>query len=89
MLKSLRISSGVFPLIMLATVLQPTSLEVARLLNENKIRNNNAQKRFDVQVVGRKNDLKKHFLIHSDELLVPFTDIGGAFACLVLTLFVR
>jgi hypothetical protein len=44
----------------------------------------NKQKRFDIEIVGGENDLKQHLLINGDELLVPFVDVSGAFAGLVL-----
>ena len=44
------------------------------------------QKRFDVKIVGGKNDLEEHLLINCDELLVPFADISRSFAGLVLAL---
>lgn len=45
------------------------------------------QQRLDIQVVCSKDNLKQHFLINGDELLVPFANIRCAFACLVLTCF--
>lgn len=42
------------------------------------------QKRLDIHVVGSEDNLKKHLLINSDELLVPFTDVRCAFASLIL-----
>ena len=42
------------------------------------------QKRFDIEVVCGKNDLEKHLLINSDELLVPFIDVSRALAGLIL-----
>lgn len=84
-LKSLRISSGVFPLIMFATVLQPTSL---RQLLGTWLREGpriSSQKGFDIKVVGSKNNLKEHLLVHGDELLVPFADISSSLAGLILT----
>ena len=85
MLKSLRISSGVFPLIMLATVLQPTSLS-GRVRLSQRMEVKSIQKRLDVEVVGGEDNLEKHLLINSDELLVPFADICGALAGVVLVL---
>lgn len=84
MLKSLRISSGVLPLIMLATVLHPTSLR--RRVNDTLgvIKRSHLQQGFDVKVVGGENDLKEHLLVNVDELLVPFADISGTLASVVL-----
>ena len=84
MLKSFLISSGVLPLIMLATVLQPTSLR-------NSVRNATCrvhrriclQQGLDIEVVGGKDDLEQHLLINGDKLLVPFTDIGRSLPVLV------
>lgn len=87
MLNSLRISSGVLPLIMLATVLQPTSLWRGNKYEEKrKIVAGNSQQGFDVKVVGREDDLEEHFLVYGNELLVPFGDVGRAFAGLILGL---
>ena len=102
MLKSLRISSGVLPLIMLATVLQPTSLEsikkggedksvsMPRNAQRNKYRHVlgqwDLQEGLNVEVVGREDDLKEHLLIDGDELLVPLADVRRPLACLVLAL---
>ena len=91
MLKSFRISSGVFPLIMFATVLHPTSLWAKKKLVSFFFKvfiNNgiNVQKRLNIKIVGGKNYLKKHLLIDCDKLLVPFTDIRCPFACFVLAL---
>lgn len=44
------------------------------------------QKGLDVEVICGEDDLEKHFLVDSDELLVPFTDVGRALACFVLIL---
>lgn len=44
------------------------------------------QKRLDIEVVGGKDDLKEHFLVDSDELLVPLADISRPLAGLVLVL---
>lgn len=49
-------------------------------------RNDHSQERLDVEVVGSENDLEQHLLVDGDELLIPFTDVGRALACLVLTL---
>ena len=90
MLKSFRISSGVFPLIILATVLHPTSLWApTNLVSFKKVSIKNeidVQKRFDVEVIGGKNYLEKHFLIDRDKLLVPFADVRRPFARFVLGL---
>jgi hypothetical protein len=84
MLKSFLISSGVLPLIMLATVLHPTSLR-------NSVRDqgvactagSDAQQGLDVEVVGGEDNLEQHLLINGDELLVPFADIGRSLPVLV------
>lgn len=47
----------------------------------------NAQERFDIEVIGGKDNLKQHLLINRYELLVPFVDVGGALAGLVLVGF--
>jgi len=87
MLKSLRISSGVLPLIMFATVLQPTSLQPTNVnVTSKSDANKYTQKRFDIEVVCSENDLEKHLLIDSDEFLVPLAYIRCSFACLVLIL---
>jgi hypothetical protein len=44
------------------------------------------QKRLDIQVVGRQNDLEQHLLVNGDELLVPFADVCRALAGLILIL---
>ena len=89
MLNSFRISSGVLPLIMLATVLHPTSL---RDLSENREHcvfcRVDAQQRLDVEVVGGQDDFKKHLLINCDKLLVPFANIGCPLSVLVRVCFV-
>lgn len=46
----------------------------------------NTQELLDVEVVGSEDNLKEHLLINGDELLVPFADIGGALASVVLSL---
>lgn len=87
MLNSFRISSGCFPLIMLATVLQPTSLGTA----ENRgiqqalltVHDGRLQQWLDVEVVGGEDDLKEHLLVDVDELLVPFGDLGRLLAGVV------
>ena len=57
------------------------------LVTKNSINNGmDIQKRFDVKIVGGKNDLEEHLLINCDELLVPFADISCSFAGLVLAL---
>ena len=91
MLKSLRISSGVLPLIMLATVLQPTSLPEISSINtraRSRVRTRDvyAQQRLDIEVVGSQDNLEQHFLIDANELLVPFADVGCPLAGLVLVL---
>ncbi len=91
MLKSLRISSGVLPLIMFATVLQPTSLQgparVRTILPQHpyaeKLRQD-SQKGLDIEVVCRKDDLEEHLLINGNEFLVPFADVRRPLAGLVL-----
>jgi len=59
-LKSFLISSGVFPLIMLATVLHPTSLHnsVRELSPPSVCCENDAQQGLDVEVVSSQDDLK-------------------------------
>ena len=42
------------------------------------------QQRLDVEVVGRQNDFKKHFLINSNKLLIPFADIGCTLASIII-----
>lgn len=42
------------------------------------------QQRLDIEVVGGEDDFEKHLLINGDELLIPFADICGAFAGLIL-----
>jgi hypothetical protein len=42
------------------------------------------QERLDIEIVGGQDDLEKHLLVDSDKLLIPFADIGGAFASFVL-----
>lgn len=84
-LKSLRISSGVFPLIMFATVLQPTSLRQLLGMWTREGSRISSQKGFDIKVVGSKNNLKEHLLVHGDKLLVPFADISSSLAGLILT----
>jgi len=43
----------------------------------------NIQERLDIEVVGSQDNLKEHLLIHADELVVPFTDLGSSFASVV------
>lgn len=45
-----------------------------------------SQEGLDVEVVCGENDLKQHLLVDSDKLLIPFTDVCRALACLVLGL---
>jgi hypothetical protein len=89
MLKSLRISSGVLPLIMLATVLQPTSLpELPSIKTRARsiVTTRNVQQRLDIEVVGGQDNLEQHLLIDANELLVPLADVGCPLASLVLVL---
>ena len=44
------------------------------------------QQRLDVKIIGRKDDLEQHLLVHGDEFLIPFADISRALAVLVLVL---
>ena len=46
----------------------------------------NSQQRLNVEVVCSQNNFKEHFLIDSDEFLVPFTDFRRTFASIVLVL---
>ena len=88
MLKSFLISSGVLPLIMLATVLQPTSLQTIRVNNtRERCRSIIVQQGLDIQVIGGENNFEQHFLIDSDKLLVPLANVRCALACLILTCF--
>jgi hypothetical protein len=78
MLKSFRISSGDLPLIMLATVLHPTSLLVSSGSAQSVY---SLQERLDIEVavisfitslrerssLGGENDLEQHLLINLDE----------------------
>ena len=83
MLNSFLISSGVLPLIMFATVLQPTSL--SRILVVFRVHcTRYRQEWFDVEVVCSQNDLKEHLLIYCNELLIPLADVGGALASFIL-----
>lgn len=83
MLKSFLISSGVFPLIMLATVLQPTSL--SRISGMSSCTTHkHRQERLDIEVVCSQDNLEKHFLVNSDELLIPLANVSGALAGLIL-----
>ena len=45
-----------------------------------------SQQRLDIEVVGRKDNLKQHLLINSDELLIPLANVCRALARLVLAL---
>lgn len=45
-----------------------------------------SQEGLDVKVVCGENDFEQHLLVNSDELLIPFTDVGCALACLILGL---
>jgi hypothetical protein len=69
---------------MFATVLHPTSLPT--YVNYESIRKQSGwvQEGLDVEVVGREDDLKEHFLVNGDELLVPLADISRAFAVIIL-----
>lgn len=87
MLKSLRISSGVLPLIMFATVLHPTSLPKPIRPTSNAVITRCLQQWLDVEVVGGKNDLEKHFLVNCDEFLVPLADVSCSLARFVRVLF--
>jgi hypothetical protein len=79
MLNSLRISSGVLPLIMFATVLQPTSLWVSA--GETTIRRERArhlQEGLNVEVVGSEDDFEEHLLVdlkHCQHTLFHFVSI--------------
>jgi len=85
MLKSFLISSGVLPLIMLATVLHPTSLRNnVRKLSMSCSAGSDAQQRLYVEIVSSQDDLKQHLLINGDKLLVPFADVSCS-----LSVFVR
>jgi len=44
------------------------------------------QKRLNIKVVSSQDDLKEHFLVNCDEFLVPFGDISGPLAGLIVTL---
>ena len=50
------------------------------------INEEDVQKRLDIEVVGGKDNLKEHFLINRDKLLVPFADVRCPLACFVLAL---
>ena len=87
---------------MLATVLQPTSLEsikkggedksvsMPRNAQRNKYRHVlgqwDLQEGLNVEVVSGEDNLEKHLLIDRDELLVPLADVGRPLASLVLAL---
>ncbi len=43
-----------------------------------------AQQRLDVEVISCQNDVKKHFFIDSNELLIPFADIGCTLASIIV-----
>jgi len=47
---------------------------------------NRSQEGLDVEVVCGENDFEQHLLVDSDKLLVPFTDVSRALACLILGL---
>lgn len=49
----------------------------------------NAQKRFDVEVVGSKNDLEEHFLVDSNEFLVPLAYVSCPLSGFLLRCVVR
>jgi hypothetical protein len=82
MLKSFRISSGDLPLIMLATVLHPTSLLVSSKTIHWGV--DSLQERLDVEVavisfitslrerssLGSEDDLEQHLLINLDEPII-------------------
>jgi len=70
---------------MLATVLQPTSLKQVLGTWLRECSRISSQKGFDIMVVGSKNNLKEHLLVHGDELLVPLADISSSFAGFILT----
>lgn len=86
MLNSLRISSGVLPLIMLATVLQPTSLHGSQMSGDerNAVVCKNAQKSLDIEIVGGKDNFEKHLLINGDELLIPLANVSCSLPSLIL-----
>ncbi len=42
------------------------------------------QQRLDVEVFSCQNDFKKYFLIDSNELLIPFADIGCTLASIIV-----
>ena len=46
----------------------------------------NIKEGLDVEVVGGQDNLKQHFLIDTNELLVPLADVGCPLASLVLIL---
>lgn len=83
MLNNFLISSGVLPLIMLATVLQPTSLW--RILGASRIHSiRYLQEWLDVEIICSQDYLKEHLLIDCNEFLVPLTDVSGALASFIL-----
>jgi hypothetical protein len=40
----------------------------------------------DIEVIGSEDDFKEHFLVHSDEFLIPLRNVGGPFAGVILAL---
>jgi hypothetical protein len=49
-------------------------------------KNRDIQQRLDIEVICCENDLKQHFLINSDELLIPLRNVGCPLAGLILAL---
>lgn len=86
MLKSFLISSGVLPLIMFATVLHPTSLEDLVQTTQKIERGKCSQEWLDIQVIRREDDLEEHFLVNSNEFLIPLADVSCSLARVVRVL---
>lgn len=75
MLNSFLISSGCLPLIMLATVLHPTSLQTRTSATSSDEREKRGkihiQEGFYIKVIGGEDDFEQHLLVDLYELLIP------------------